>query len=139
MILSYKLRKRLKILPSIIFGIIIFIISSIEFRFPPGTPGTPSPSYLLLLHAGEFGLFSMLLMYGFYPRIKIRYMCLTSILYGILDEIHQSFVPGRTPSFMDIGLDLIHQYSIIGWNLSCSTFHFFLMAGEQIRIFNIFT
>ncbi|MBW1643311.1 MAG: VanZ family protein [Deltaproteobacteria bacterium] len=27
--------------------------------------------------------------------------------FAVADEIHQSFVPGRTASFMDIGLDLI--------------------------------
>jgi len=29
------------------------------------------------------------------------------MLFAVSDEIHQSFVPGRTTSFMDIGLDLI--------------------------------
>jgi len=29
------------------------------------------------------------------------------ILFAVSDEIHQSFVPGRTASFMDICLDLI--------------------------------
>jgi VanZ family protein len=29
------------------------------------------------------------------------------VLFAVSDEIHQSFVPGRTASFMDIGLDLL--------------------------------
>ena len=29
------------------------------------------------------------------------------VFFAITDEIHQSFIPGRTASFMDIGLDLI--------------------------------
>ena len=29
------------------------------------------------------------------------------VLFAVSDEIHQSFVPGRTTSFMDIGLDLL--------------------------------
>ena len=29
------------------------------------------------------------------------------ILYGISDEYHQSFVPGRTASIFDVGLDLV--------------------------------
>lgn len=29
------------------------------------------------------------------------------IVFAISDEIHQSFVPGRSASFMDIGLDLL--------------------------------
>lgn len=28
-----------------------------------------------------------------------------TVLYGVSDEAHQAFVPGRTPSLMDIGLD----------------------------------
>ncbi len=29
------------------------------------------------------------------------------IIFAVSDEIHQSFVPGRTASFMDIGLDFL--------------------------------
>jgi len=29
------------------------------------------------------------------------------VLFAISDEIHQSFVPGRTASFMDVGLDFL--------------------------------
>jgi VanZ family protein len=29
------------------------------------------------------------------------------ILFAISDEVHQSFVPGRSASFMDVGLDLL--------------------------------
>ena len=28
-----------------------------------------------------------------------------TVLYGVSDEVHQAFVPGRTPSLMDIALD----------------------------------
>lgn len=33
------------------------------------------------------------------------------VLFAISDEIHQSFVPGRTASLMDIGLDLLDSFS----------------------------
>ncbi len=29
------------------------------------------------------------------------------VIFAISDEIHQSFVPGRTASFMDVGLDFL--------------------------------
>ena len=29
------------------------------------------------------------------------------VLYAITDEIHQSFVPGRSPSLLDVGVDAI--------------------------------
>jgi len=29
------------------------------------------------------------------------------VIFAVSDEIHQSFVPGRTASFMDVGLDFV--------------------------------
>ena len=30
-----------------------------------------------------------------------------AILYAVMDEFHQSFIPGRTSTFMDVGIDTI--------------------------------
>jgi VanZ family protein len=32
---------------------------------------------------------------------------LIAVLYSATDELHQSFVPGRTPTLMDIGIDAL--------------------------------
>lgn len=44
-------------------------------------------------------------------RMKSQFVTLLSLsivlLYGISDEYHQSFVPGRDASILDIGLDLL--------------------------------
>ena len=29
------------------------------------------------------------------------------VLFAVSDEIHQSFIPGRTASYMDIGLNMV--------------------------------
>ncbi len=36
------------------------------------------------------------------------------VLFAISDEFHQSFVPGRSASFMDIGLDLLGIFLGLG-------------------------
>lgn len=33
-----------------------------------------------------------------------------AILYAFTDEFHQSFVPGRTPSLIDVGIDTIGAF-----------------------------
>jgi VanZ family protein len=38
------------------------------------------------------------------------------VLYAVSDEIHQAFVPGRTPSLLDIGMDgLGLVFGIVAW------------------------
>jgi hypothetical protein len=104
-----KTKSILKSLPVIIFGIIIFIISSLKFTLPTGlVPGISKPSNLLMiLHIGEFGVFSMLFMYGFYPKIKLQFIILISILYSVIDEIHQGIVPTRYFDILDIFYDCV--------------------------------
>jgi len=46
-------------------------------------------------------------MWTFYPRIKWYFLSLISIGYGILDEIHQYFIPYRWFDYKDIIYDVI--------------------------------
>lgn len=43
------------------------------------------------------------------------------ILYAISDEFHQSFIPGRNASVIDIGIDTIGLFFGIVWGLKLST------------------
>lgn len=45
------------------------------------------------------------------------------IAFAVLDEIHQSFIPGRTPSFVDLLLDFL------GLSIGCAIF----FAGRGLR------
>lgn len=56
------------------------------------------------------------------PKKFIRVVVIFTILYAISDEIHQSFVPGRVFSVVDLGIDGIgmligyyFQLKIIPW------------------------
>ena len=101
-------------LPSIVWAIIIFSISS--------TPGNELPSLKFgldkLAHITVYGIFSYLLLFAFanssnknYVQ-KIYYSFLISFLYGVFEEYHQLFVPGRFFSYVDMYANLIG--SIVG-------------------------
>ena len=64
-----------------------------------------------LFHAVEFGIM-LVLVYRLLARHKILTgyyrvgtALFATLVYAIVDEIHQSFVPGRDPSIEDIGYD----------------------------------
>ncbi len=65
-----------------------------------------------LAHVAEYAIFSLLLYYcfeesqraGCRPRPAL-WSYLGAALYSLTDEFHQSFVPGRTASLADCGID----------------------------------
>lgn len=65
------------------------------------------------LHMIEYALLTFLTFRALYKTTKFPFIhmlvlaLLVSIAYGVTDEIHQTFVPTRTGTFRDIGIDLI--------------------------------
>lgn len=64
------------------------------------------------LHMTEYCILSILIFralnFGFKEKASVNVILLSlilSIAYAILDEIHQSYVPNRTPSYMDLMAD----------------------------------
>jgi len=89
-----------------VIGITIFYISSLEF----GTSSTGTGNLSIVYHVGIFFIFSLLFLISVVKREKIFLIPLViiiSIIYGILDELHQFFVPGRYSSFFDIILNIM--------------------------------
>lgn len=97
--------------PAILYAILIFWLSSI--------PQDEMPKMALLrfdklLHLLEYTIFGMLLMLAFTSNNSRRvteraplFTLTTGILYGITDELHQWFVPGRFVSVFDLLADAI--------------------------------
>ena len=57
-------------------------------------------------HAFGYLLLGRAFLYGIGPGKKAPWLALgMCILYGITDEIHQSFVPGRASRVFDVGID----------------------------------
>jgi len=93
-------------LPIILFMGIIFYFSSIPY--PPTLEIKYSADYE---HIFEYFILSFLLYRGFrnsrYNNIVFSLAILIAVVYGISDEMHQYFIPGRTFDFFDMGFDAI--------------------------------
>ncbi|MEM6629860.1 MAG: VanZ family protein [Bacteroidota bacterium] len=62
-----------------------------------------------IAHATEYAILAVLSVRVFYlyqerSKALIYSLCLC-IVYAMLDEFHQSFIPGRGPSLRDVGID----------------------------------
>lgn len=67
--------------------------------------------YLLLTLLG-YGAFRV--SFGMERARALRWAMVTSLLRAVLDEIHQAFVPGRTGTIIDVGIDAI-GIAIAAW------------------------
>ncbi len=97
-----------RFLPMTIVMIIIFLLSN--------TPGKDLPSAIngldKVLHAIAYGTLAACCLYGLHPAARDKGSLRTGMaviffcfFYGLTDEFHQSFIPGRSPSGLDIAAD----------------------------------
>jgi len=98
----------LKLLPAIIIAILIFYLSSLSNPLP--TVPLDPPSFIdinIMLHMCEFAGFSYFVAYGYFSKFNVKYAITLTIIYAILDEVHQYFVPYRYFDGFDILIDII--------------------------------
>jgi hypothetical protein len=99
----------------------IFAVSSI-----PG-PGAAGDRFVLvppglqnLLHVPVFGILAWLwwrslAARGMAPRLALAAAAAIAVAYGVLDEVHQTFVPGRYGSLADALLDGLGALAAVAW------------------------
>ena len=106
---------------AIIYTIFIASVSSLPKSSLPGNDLLLSDSGSLmaqtisnLMHIPEYSLLTFLWLKAYRnkkgAKISNRNLALILfflLLFAVSDEVHQSFVPGRSASFMDAGLDLL--------------------------------
>jgi len=97
-------------LPVILYGIGIFILSSISDLNAPDLGFDPQDKFYHLIFYAPFGYFlgRSLSSQDYFLKVKKNYWILAvllGVLYGISDEIHQYYVPGRIMSFWDTVAD----------------------------------
>src|SRR5690606_14486042 len=87
-------------LPALILMIIIFLFSS---RSSNELPNYGNLDYFVKKSAHAFG-YGMLALSYLHALPKKNYFLawILAMLYSLTDEYHQSFVPGRTPSLIDV-------------------------------------
>ena len=99
-----RVKKLIKFIPSILWMIVIFYFSSKQTTDIGGTNQTSRFLILKSFHLIEYAFLAFLL---FYALLKKKLVIIIAYLYSISDEIHQSFIPGRTSRFRDTLIDLI--------------------------------
>lgn len=105
--------------PALLWMGLIFFLSA-----QPDLPHAPEPWLDVVLkkagHALLYGVLARLYLYALgkprpsLPRVQFLALLL-AILYGISDEVHQAFVPGRTPSPWDVLIDGIGGGIALFW------------------------
>jgi len=100
------MKKLIFFLPALVFYFLLFLFSASDLGIQIHGGWLDK-----IPHALEFALLAFLLAIGFFNSlsapawIKTAVSFLTALLLGILDEYHQSFVPGRTADVRDILAD----------------------------------
>jgi VanZ family protein len=102
------MKKALPFLPAAFYYGLIFLLSSRRLELDVSLP-----HFDKLAHGAAYGLLGFLLAFGFFglPRLSLKIkwggVILSGIGLGILDEVHQIFVPGRTPDLLDAAADAL--------------------------------
>jgi VanZ family protein len=103
------IERRMRWFPALLYSLFIFALSSRPYTFPQ-----PTPIDLSFLHTVIYASLAFLLAMawdrGPVPLRPTRILLpvfLLGALYGVLDEFHQSFVPGRMASAGDVVFDII--------------------------------
>jgi glycopeptide antibiotics resistance protein len=97
-------------IPFIIYAGLIFYLSSLSY-IGVGDQILVQDSENLVLHVIEFFPLGFFAAQGVsktarFLSLKLKFSAiLIGSFYGLSDEIHQFFVPGRTSSFYDVGAD----------------------------------
>ncbi len=108
--MSRKLLAELRIVPMILIMGTIFILSDQpgDTLYLPPIPGIDK-----LAHALVYGVLAVTAIFAFgvryretRPAVAMLATTLFCLCYGISDEFHQSFVPGRNPSGFDVLADV---------------------------------
>ena len=91
------MKRLLPWLPAAAWAAVIFGLSS-----RPTLPGPELPGVDKVAHFGAYALLAWLLAFAAgRSRLPIALAVVLGLLYGATDEIHQSFVPGRSPDVLD--------------------------------------
>ena len=119
-------RRCLRFVPMVLVMGTIFFLSS----QPGDSLSLPDiPNLDKLLHAGIYGLLAATTLFAvgtesWFGRRQSSglFVILFCMLYGISDEWHQSFVPGRTPSIWDLAADTMGAITMVMCWSRCSSF-----------------
>jgi len=100
------MKKALYFVPAILFYLLIFVLSSHNYDID-----LPGQGLDKVAHFIEFSFLGFFLSLGYFKAfhfsasIKSILVFVTGLPLGVLDELHQLFVPGRTSAIEDVVAD----------------------------------
>jgi VanZ family protein len=95
------MRRLLPWLPAAAWAATLFWLSS-----RPTLPGPEVPYLDKVAHFGAYAVLGALLAWGAdRSRVTLAVAVVLGVLYGASDEIHQMYVPGRSPDVLDWAAD----------------------------------
>lgn len=100
------MKKARYFIPAILYYLLIFIVSSQNIDIP-----LPGHGFDKVAHFIEFSFLGLFLSLGYFNALstssasKAFIVFFTGLPLGILDELHQRFVPGRTSAASDVMAD----------------------------------
>lgn len=119
MINWFEKHHRISWIITIVIAGVIFYISSLTFAKGYGKGGSINAT---LYHIFAFFFLAFFLLISLIKGENKKLLLIgivIGILYGISDEFHQSFVPGRYSSFGDVLLDVIGiLFASLSYNIS---------------------
>ncbi len=93
--------------PALAWMACIFVLSS-RSDLPKAADSRIQELLLTVAHFVGYGVLAILLAYALaLPRHGKVIACVLAVLYGVTDEFHQSFTPGRSASAVDLLVDLL--------------------------------
>lgn len=104
--MTSPVRRLVSWLPALLWASLIFVLSS--------QPSLPSPSQLndKQAHATAYAVLALLCLmgltrwrWGAVAGASLVGAFVLTVAYGVSDELHQSFVPGRSPDVADVLAD----------------------------------
>jgi VanZ family protein len=99
-------------------GVIFYLSSRSTLPRPEGVSANLEA---IAGHFIAYGVLALLVSFalaesGISPIRRSVYAVLFAVTYGLSDEFHQSFVPGRDPALFDIAMDAIGAITALaGW------------------------
>jgi len=104
--------------PAILYMALIFHLSS--GPVPEPVKHTPIFVQIKVSHITEYAILNLLLFFAIRTTTKVPYgwqavySIFLTYIYGLTDELHQVFVPGRSASFIDSFTNLISAVLVQG-------------------------
>ena len=112
-------------LPVAAWMAVIFYFSSQPHPLAALGAAGERPVIGILGHLGEYAGLGVLLRRALAPRSPWLGPLALSLAYGVSDELHQFFVPGRHCELFDVGCDLL------GASLGVAAAHLAALAGRK--------